>query len=93
MTAISAQKTITAAGTAEALGTTDILGPLMIKALEANVGVVYVGNDGAGDVASTNGVVLAGGDAMVFEYVGNLSSIMLDAANNDDGVAWMRLNV
>ena len=93
MTAISGQNTVAAAGTAEALGSTDIFGPLMVKALEDNVGVCYLGNDGAGDVASTNGVVLAAGDMVVFDYVGNLGSIMLDAANNDDGVAWIRLNV
>ena len=93
MSAMSGQNTIAAAGTAEALGTTDIFGPLMVKALEANVGVCYLGNDGAGDVASTNGLVLSAGDMVVFDYVGNLGSIMLDAANNDDGVAWIRLNV
>ena len=91
--ALSGQKTITAAGTAEALGTASIQGPLMIKALEDNAGVCYLGNDGAGDVASGNGIVLAAGDMVVFEYVGALGSLMLDAANNDDGVAWLRLNV
>jgi hypothetical protein len=91
--AYSGQKTITAAGTAEAMGTAIINGPMMVKALEANAGVVYLGNDGAGDVDSTNGLVMAAGDMVVFEYVGALSSLMLDAANNDDGVAWLRLNV
>ena len=65
----------------------------MDEALEDNAGVCYLGNDGAGDVASTNGIVLAAGDMVVFEYVGALGSLMLDAANNDDGVAWIRLNV
>jgi hypothetical protein len=91
--ALSGQKTISAAGTAEALGTAVIQGPLMVKALEDNAGVCYLGNDGAGDVASTNGLVLSAGDMVVFEYIGNLGSLMLDAANNDDGVAWLMLNV
>lgn len=91
--ALSGQKTITAAGTAEALGSAVINGALMVKALEANAGVCYLGNDGAGDVASTNGLVMAAGDMVVFEYVGSLASLMLDAANNDDGVAWLHLNV
>ncbi|MGW8226673.1 MAG: hypothetical protein ACWGOY_13115 [Anaerolineales bacterium] len=91
--ALSGQKTITAAGTAEALGTQVIQGPLMVKALEDNAGVCYLGNDGAGDVASTNGLILAAGDMVVFEYVGALGSLMLDAANNDDGVSWLCLNV
>ena len=84
----SGQKTITAAGTAEALGTALINGPLMVKALEGNAGQVYIGNDGAGDVASTTGMVLVAGEIVVFEFVSNLGNIMLDAANNDDGVAW-----
>jgi len=91
--ALSGQKTISAAGTAEALGTASIQGPLMVKALEDNAGVCYLGNDGAGDVASTNGLVMAAGDMVVFEYISALSALMLDAANNDDGVAWLHLNV
>jgi hypothetical protein len=93
MAAISGQETVDAAGTAQALGTQVIQGPLMVKALDANAGLVYLGNDGAGDVASTNGINMAAGDVVVFDHVGNLSSLMLDAANNDDGVAWLMLNV
>jgi hypothetical protein len=90
--ALSGQKTITAAGTAEALGSQSIQGPLMVKALDGNAGLCYLGNV-SGDVASTNGLELAAGDAVVFDFVGNLGSLMLDAANNDDGVAWLALNV
>ena len=93
MTAISGQNAIAAAGTAEALGSQIINGPLMVKALDGNAGNVYVGNDGSGDVTSANGIVLAPGDAIVFEWVHELSSIYLDAANNDDGAAWLMLNV
>ena len=50
MSALSGQKTVTTAGTAVALGTDRIDGPLMIKALDTNTGIVAVGNDGAGDV-------------------------------------------
>jgi hypothetical protein len=93
MSAISGQKSVTAAGTAEALGTTQINGPLMVKALAGNAGAVYLGNDGTPDVASTNGLELAAGEVAVFEWVGNLGSLYLDAANNGDGVAWLVLNV
>ena len=93
MSAMSGQNTIAAAGTAEALGTGYIHGPLMVKALDGNAGLVYIGNDGAGDVASTNGLELSAGDAIVFDYVGSLADVIIDAANNDDGVAWMKLNV
>jgi hypothetical protein len=90
--ALSGQKTITAAGTAEALGTAQIDGPLMVKALNANTGLVFVGNDVAGDVAAGNGLELEAGEAVVFEWVGNLGSLILDSAVNAEGVAWIRLN-
>lgn len=93
MSAISGQKTVAAAGTAVALGTAVINGPLIVKALDGNAGLVYLGNDGAGDVTSSNGLALAGGDMVVFEYVSALSALILDAANNDDGVSWCYLNV
>ena len=91
--ALSGQKTVTAAGTAEALGTASIQGPLMIKALLGNGDNVYIGNDGAGDVTSGNGFELDAGEAIVFDFVGNLSSIMVDADANGEGVCWLRLNV
>jgi hypothetical protein len=91
--ALSGQKTVAAAGTAEALGFTDIVGPLMVKALDTNTGVVAVGNDGAGDVTTSNGMRLEAGDSIVFEYVGNLASLMVDSAVNGEGVAWLALNV
>lgn len=91
--AYSGQKTVTAAGTAEAIGTQIIQGPLMIKALESNTGLVYVGNDGSGDVSSSTGMPLAAGDAIVFDWVGSLGSLLVDAAVNGEGVAWLRLNI
>ena len=93
MTAISGQKTVTAAGTAEALGTASIQGPLMIKALLGNGDNVYIGNDGSGDVTSANGFELDAGEAIVFDFVGNLGSIMVDSDANGEGVAWLRLNL
>lgn len=91
--AYSGQKTVTAAGTAEALGTEIVQGPLMVKALETNTGLVYVGNDGSGDVSATTGMPLAAGDVIVFDWVGTLGSLLVDAAVNSEGVAWLRLNV
>ena len=90
--ALSGQNTVAAAGTAEQLGTQDIFGPLMVKALDTNTGVVAVGNDGAGDVTVGNGMRLAAGDVAVFAYVGNLGSIWIDSAVNGEGVAWMMLD-
>ena len=72
MAAISGQKTVTTAGTAVALGTARIDGPLLVKALDTNTGVVAIGNDGAGDVTVSNGLRLEAGEAVVFEWVGDL---------------------
>ncbi len=93
MPAISAQKTVTTAGTAVVLGSDRIDGPLMIKALDTNTGVVAVGNDGAGDVTVSNGLRLAAGDSLVFEFVGSLASLWLDSAVNGEGVCWIMLNL
>jgi len=92
MSAISGQKTIAAAGTAEALGTALIHGPLIVKALLANTNNVYVGNDGAGDVTSGNGIELDAGEVVVFNHVGSLSTLIVDVDTNGEGVSWMALN-
>lgn len=91
--AYSGQKKVTTAGTAVALGAEIIQGPLMVKALETNTGLVYVGNDGTGDVDSNTGMPLAAGDAIVFDWVGALGSILVDSTVNGEGVAWLRLNI
>ena len=89
---LSGQNTVAAAGTAEALGTQQIAGPLLVKALTTNTGLVYVGNDGAGDVSSSNGYPLSAGDQVIFDHVGSLSAIYIDSAVNGEGVAWLELN-
>ena len=92
MAAISGQKTVTTAGTELALGTVQCDGPLMVKALDTNTGIVVLGNDGAGVVSVSTGIRLAAGDVVVFEWVGSLASIMVDSAVNGEGVSWIRLN-
>ena len=92
MPALSGQKTISTAGTAEALGSQVINAPIMIKALDTNTDVAAVGNDGAGDVTVSNGMRLDAGDVIIMEFVGNLASIMVDVAVNGEGVAWLVLN-
>ena len=93
MTAKSGQKTVATAGTAEALGSQVINGPVMVKALLANTNNIYIGNDGSGDVTSANGLELDAGDSVVFYFVGDLSEIFLDADTNGEGAAWLCLNV
>jgi hypothetical protein len=93
MPAISGQKTISSAGTAEPLGSQNGGGPLLVKALDTNTAVVALGNDGANDVTVSNGLRLEAGDAVVFNFVGNLASLWLDAAVNGEGVSWIILDV
>ncbi len=89
---ISGQKTVSTAGTAVALGSIRIDGPLAVKALDTNTGVVALGNDGANDVTVSNGLRLEAGEMLVFEWVGELASIYLDSVVNGEGVSWMALN-
>jgi hypothetical protein len=86
---ISGQKTVTAAGTAETLGTQQIDFGLLVKALDTNTGIVAIGNDGADDVTVSNGFRLAAGDVAIFDHVDNLASIYIDSAVNREGVSWL----
>ena len=89
---LSGQNTVAAAGTAEALGSQQVAAPLLVKALTTNTGLVYVGNDGAGDVSSANGYPLAAGDQVIFDHVANLAAVMIDSAEDGEGVAWLILD-
>jgi len=64
-------------------------GGFFIRGLSANTGVVYVGNDGAGDVSSSNGYSLAAG-AQIFVTCNNLNELWFDAATNGDKVCWLK---
>ena len=89
---LSGQKTVTAAGTSERLGSQVINSALMVKALLANTNNVYIGNVSE-DVASTNGLELDAGDVVVFDFVGNLANLWVDADTNGEGVSWICLDV
>ena len=93
MAAISGQMNVTTAGTEVALGSLQINGPLLVKAKPANTGDIYLGNAGDGTVSSTTGIILDAGDVVVFDWVGNLGSIMVDSSVNGEGVGWIALNV
>ncbi len=93
MSAISGQKTVATAGTAVALGSQPVNGPLIVKALDTNTDIVAIGNDGAGDVTVDNGMRLAAGEIMIFDNVSNLSAIYVDSAVDGEGVAWIQLSV
>jgi len=89
----SGKITVAAAGSAVALGTQTINGPLAVKALAGNSGLVYLGDDGSGDVNSSSGFELSAKEEIRLDYVGSLASIMLDAAVNGEGVCWLALNL
>jgi len=91
--AISGQKTVTTAGTAVQLGTQPIQGPLLVKALDTNTGIVAVGNDGAGGVTVSNGLRLLKGESVEFQWVGSLATLWLDSAVDGEGVSWISLQV
>ena len=91
--AVSGQKTITSAGTEEALGVQAVNGPLMVKALPGNTGAVYLGRAADGTLGSTTGLALSAGEVVVFDWVGSLASLFLDAAVSGEGVSWILLNV
>ena len=89
----SGQKTVTAAGTAERLSAGQVVNcSVMLKALPANSGNIFVGNV-SGDVASSNGMVLEPGDVVIFNHVGDLREIWVDSAANGEGVAWLLLDI
>ncbi len=92
MPVLSGQKTVATAGSAVQLGSLTVNAPLIVKALDTNTGIVAIGNDGANDVTLSNGLRLSAGESVVFEFVGNLATLYLDAAVNGEGVAWLILS-
>lgn len=92
---ISGRKTVTAAGTAERLAAPDgvPVNTVAIKALNANTSLVYIGNDGADDVAAATGYHLAANEQVVLDTpTGYLDAIWIDVAVSGEGVAWLRLD-
>jgi hypothetical protein len=88
---ISGVKAVTTAGTAVQLNAgMQVNGPVTIKALTGNTGLIYIGGVN-GDVQSTNGYPLLAGDMVILDQVGNLSEIWVNSAVNGEGVAWLLL--
>ena len=89
----SGQTTVVTSGTAVPLAGSYVNadGPVSIKALEANTGKCYIGNDGSDDVTTNNGYELGAGDYVVLNYVGGLDKILVDASDNGQAVCWLIL--
>lgn len=80
--------TVTTAGTA-VQGTSVAGEGFFIRALKANTGIIYVGNDGNGDVASTNGYELSAGD-QIYVDAPNLALLWFDASVNGEKACWLK---
>lgn len=89
---ISGQVTVTSAGTPVALGDQIINGPISVKALTDNEGLVGIGLNVNGTLTSSTWFPLAAGEERIM-IVGNLANVLVDAVSNNDGVAWLKLNV
>ena len=89
---LSGQKKLTTAGTAVALTTAGVSGPgkFLIKSLPAQAGVGYLGNDGANDVTSSNGLAMTTYSEVVV-VVSDLSQIYLDGTTESVGVTLMKI--
>jgi hypothetical protein len=91
MSAASGQITVTTAGTA-VQGPATEPGDYLIRGMPANTGAyVYFGNDGAGDVSSSNGYVLGSGEQAVV-HVGSLNELFFDVTTNGDKLAWFKMD-
>lgn len=88
-TAVNGRITVTTAGTAVQGTSTTLTNGVFIKALAANTGKVYVGNDGNGDVTSTTGYEMSAGEWVVIQ-VANLNVLWFDANVNGEGFCWLK---
>ena len=82
---VSGEKTVTAAGTAEAIAVAKRVKSIVIIAKAGNTGQVYVGGS---DIASTTNDGLDAGETLSIEAVGwmDLAGIFLDVDTNGEGV-------
>jgi len=84
-TVTNGQKTVTTAGTAEALAASTACLSVTVKALSTNTGNVYVG--GAA-VAAANGYIIQSGESISLD-IDNLADIYLDVDVNGEGVSYL----
>lgn len=85
-TGVSGQKAVTTAGTAVQLSSSTVgIHSLVIRALRANTGIIYVGFSSS--VSSTTGLELAAGDAVSLT-VPSLSEVYLNSSVSAEGVSY-----
>jgi len=89
---LTGQVTVTTAGTAVQGSSIASPNGFMIFMKPANTSYGYVGNTGAGDVASTNGVIMdATKIPVIVVGVDNLDKLWFDAAVSGEGFSWMKM--
>ena len=88
-TAVSGQIPVATAGTA--VQGTNVVNSngFYVRALDDNLAMMYVGNDGAGDVSPTTGYELAPGESIVI-HNNNMNSIWFDAIADGDKACWIK---
>lgn len=87
------RKTVTTAGTAEALSATDTpLSEITMCAEANNTGVIAVGDTPIAALATREGIYLDAGDCYTISYIhetlGNLTAIKIDTTVDGDGVTF-----
>lgn len=87
----SGQITVATVGTA-VQGTDQSCSLVSFKAHPDNTDTVWIGEDGAGDVSSSNGYPLDPGEQIILQVPGdNLSTLWFDADVNGEKICWLRL--
>jgi len=85
----SGQITVTTAGAAVTYSGSAGRGTFYIKPHPDNTDTVWVGNDGADDVTSSNGLPLTQ-DSEVIIYEGDLSDLYFDADVDGEKFCWFK---
>ncbi len=89
---LTGQVTVTTAGTAVQGSSIASPNGFMIFMKPSNTSYGYIGNNGAGDVASNNGVVMdATKIPIIVAGVDNLNKLWFDVAVSGEGFSWMKL--
>ncbi len=88
-TIYNGKNTVAAAGTQEALASSQAVKSVTIKALASNTGLIYVGNSG---VSSTDGFELSARDSVSLDIT-NLATVYIDSAVTGEGVTYIAVGV
>jgi len=81
------QITVTTAGTAVQGPDVALVNGVFINSHPSNTGLIAVGNDGTGDITTTNGYILGAGSADLWQ-VQNLNQLWFDASVNGEKACW-----